>query len=281
MLATLFKKTKVEDQVKLASGFARKPIPQPALIERLSLEVDATARHMKSYLPVETLGHKEADLHLATAKDTLTKEQNVRNVVNKVGTRWQIFDPSPLSWLNKITHMPTFGVFPVNDQSGESWLQSRWDIDVNKGDEVFYKGFTSNMPPSYFKQYHIIENFFAAKLRQITWRSIHERIDGYTRGSIELRIGSRFAGVIPPNVRQEIALAQDVGLKDICIVAEVPEWSFSQQISHDPTSHVVVKPSRRGDPLVLAHDGSSFWLISVFDTTSIEQLVADEFATKP
>lgn len=80
-----------------------------------------------------------------------------------------------------------------------------------------------------------------------------------TRKSIRLR--TIFSGVIPQDVREEIAVMRD-SFTSIFIIAEVDEWDV-----------VKTAPIRRGDPLVIGYEGGKFFLIAAFDTTPLEAYI--------
>ena len=100
---------------------------------------------------------------------------------------------------------------------------------------------------------------------------ISKTIIGYSNK--ERFISARFEGIIPNEIRNIIRSAQSSGLfKEVFLLAEVPKWKKATR----PTP----QPIAQGDPLVIGWDGINFRLIAAFDTTPIEQYIADEFSTK-
>lgn len=88
--------------------------------------------------------------------------------------------------------------------------------------------------------------------------------------SFKVDLKTRFGGVIPEDVKLELHRAYTSGLfKEFFIVAEVEIWQWDVQVV-----------SRQGDPLLLGYDGFQYWLIKAFDTTTLERLMAEEFAVK-
>jgi hypothetical protein len=80
------------------------------------------------------------------------------------------------------------------------------------------------------------------------------------------RICSRFAGVIPPEVRERIKEATP-HFDQILIVAEVESWNSGI--------------TRTGDPLVVGRKGGLFWLLDYFETTGLEEWARREFSSDP
>ena len=102
------------------------------------------------------------------------------------------------------------------------------------------------------------------------------REDDDREGKIGLRtyrISTQFGGLIPLDVKQKIERARNTGIfRNLFILAAVTQWQ------EDFTTATF---SNEGDPLVIGWDGYQFWLVDKFDTTSLEQIVVDEFCTRP
>jgi hypothetical protein len=83
-----------------------------------------------------------------------------------------------------------------------------------------------------------------------------------------IMLSAEFSGVIPLGVKQKIAETKDK-FKGIFILAEVKDWKIEEKKA------TVVKPAPivHSDPLVVGWDGMGFWLITSFDTTSLERYI--------
>ncbi len=93
----------------------------------------------------------------------------------------------------------------------------------------------------------------------VRWTIVHER---------ELQITTRLGGVIPETTRAKIRSVEKK-FEEIFILAEA-KWELSRA--------PVIAP---GDPLVVGWDKDYFWLIDVFDTTPVENLVSQEYCERP
>ncbi len=83
-----------------------------------------------------------------------------------------------------------------------------------------------------------------------------------------VRITARYDGIMPIRVREKIAQVEESKEFDqIFILAEVKEWQKDE----------VVIPKK--DPLVLGFVNNNLFLIDKYDTTGVEEYVANEFAT--
>ena len=83
-------------------------------------------------------------------------------------------------------------------------------------------------------------------------------------------LSAEFSGVVPLEAKQKIAEARKK-FKDIFILAEVKDWKIEER----KATTVKPKPAPivQGDPLVVGWDGKGFWLITSFDTTSLERYI--------
>lgn len=91
-------------------------------------------------------------------------------------------------------------------------------------------------------------------------------------GIVKFSWTALFSGCIPSATRKRIAEVRKSGQfgGKIYLVAEAHEWTEGCSVT------ITEK-----DPLVVGFDGYGHWLIDSFDTTPVEQYIADEFATNP
>jgi hypothetical protein len=80
-------------------------------------------------------------------------------------------------------------------------------------------------------------------------------------------LSAEFSGVVPLEAKQKIAEARKK-FKNIFILAEVKDWKIEERKA--TTVKPEPAPIVHGDPLVVGWDGQGFWLITSFDTTSLE-----------
>jgi len=102
---------------------------------------------------------------------------------------------------------------------------------------------------------------------RVYFNDVLERFKDRSKG--ELRLTVEFGGLIPESVRAKIRQARGFFVETF-ILTEVQHWAVE---------YVQVQRTRI-DPLVVGWDGHHFWLIDKFDTTSLEEYVSAEFATK-
>lgn len=110
---------------------------------------------------------------------------------------------------------------------------------------------------------------------------------------LRIRMNTRFVGLIPNVVKQEIARVRGQ-FKEIFIVAEAQGWNvetekfyYLNQSDIQPTALNTKKSydsydsyDYDSDPLVVGYDGINYWLIAAFDTTSLEEYIKSEFCVK-
>ncbi len=100
------------------------------------------------------------------------------------------------------------------------------------------------------------------------WRSLANEMlrhgSDFNRVS-RISLTSKLKTVIPDDVKQKIQEAREDFKNEIYIIAEA-NWEGSVQL----------QPK---DPLVVGWDGHNFWLIAVYDPTTIEKYIADEFSS--
>ena len=90
------------------------------------------------------------------------------------------------------------------------------------------------------------------------------------RQTVNFQMLTKFGGFIPEEIKWEMVRAWTSRLfQSIFIVSEVRDWREN-----------VVITSLQGDPLVVGYDGYQFWLIAVFNTTTLEEYVTNEFCEK-
>jgi len=92
-----------------------------------------------------------------------------------------------------------------------------------------------------------------------------------------IMLSAEFSGIIPLEAKQKIAEARKK-FKDVFILAEVKDWKIEER----KATTVKPKPAPivQGDPLVVGWDGMGFWLITSFDTTSLERYIEQVHCAK-
>lgn len=90
---------------------------------------------------------------------------------------------------------------------------------------------------------------------------IENNLDKYRNG---LNFTVRFNAAIPSHIRQEISVAQTV-FQQIFIICELGKFEIS----------AAPKPRIETDPIVAGWDGKNLWLIAKFDTTPVEEAIAN------
>jgi len=90
-------------------------------------------------------------------------------------------------------------------------------------------------------------------------------------------LSAEFSGVVPLETKQSIAEARKK-FKNIFILAEVKDWKIEER----KATTVKPKPAPivKGDPLVVGWDGKGFWLITSFNTTSLERYIEQVHCAK-
>jgi hypothetical protein len=239
-----------------------------------------TLKTMKrEFLPIEDPKEinqeiKRCEVVVATHKSAVTAE--------KIGSYgYQILTVDPFTWRNK-EGMPLLAPFSLD--SNICAVDDRSFSDTfPKCVRPYYEDVLRNLWLAKLKMFWVIGILITLGISIMTaimfgFEALPAAVivgslgavsfcrDYYRRTRIT-REGS-IGGVIPTEVKQEIKKAMRLGyFKEIFILAEVKQW----------VSKIVVTPPP-DDPLVIGYDGEKFWLITVFDTTSLEQHIADNYA---
>jgi hypothetical protein len=252
---------------------AASKVTTPLSIEGQRLAIVKDERSLM--LPVEALAIAEADIEIAS----LERKKRMAEFSRKIGV--QVLSEEIFSWINKVG-LPAFAPFMING-AGECCLSEK-KLNVPESCKKFY-----NHVPSLIKRRKRINYwkiYFAgliAVLLTIAFFS-QDRLMMFTVSLLsaviacgcftaefmdrEYELRTSISGVIPRHVRDRIG---EIGgnFQEVFILAEA-KWSVKK----------VLTPIPPGDPLVIGYNGDAYWLISVFDTTSLEKLVSDEFCQR-
>lgn len=98
-----------------------------------------------------------------------------------------------------------------------------------------------------------------AFLRRCFYRFHHSCAEVFSKES-SVQLSAEFGGAIPLKVKEKIAAAREDFGDSIFVIAEVPDLKVNVQVTMP-----------RGDPLVVGAAGHRLFLITDFDTTSLER----------
>ncbi len=232
-------------------------------------EEEMTARNtyhglvrIKEYqLPIEETDSQEVNNHLKLAAHQMQAVGCRKAITAFSKDAYQILDLAPLKWRSGEDGLPIFGVFhPGNPLTGWS---CRAPNTAGKVVPVV------KLPASLADCYRDIEQLVEERAKE-AYRSAFQH-QGSRVETVEVELQAKFSGLIPIKVKEEMARALRSKLfRNLYIIAEVLKWQWNKIVT-----------SRKGDPLVVGDDAAGqIWLITSFDTTSLEELFGSEFATK-
>jgi hypothetical protein len=134
---------------------------------------------------------------------------------------------------------PTFAIFSLHWPEFKMTATATGWSRVARGEVVF----TPELPDA-------IANCYQDVAQNLLQRS--QRVSG------SVTLAAEFSGLIPGEVKDKIAEAEDI-FKEIFVIAEPQRWSLTE-------------PARiPADPLVVGWDGEGLYLIAEFDTTPVEE----------
>ena len=248
-------------------------------------------------LPIEERTEIEAELK--RYKDMVTAHTRAIHVERIGCYGYQILSPDPLTWRNK-EGLPLLAPFSLESNTcslGEDGFSDEFPTSV----QGFYQDVIKTLRTSQFKKYAtmgigitlsvsiMILIFLQPWAWSIGW-PVFNSLGCLFMGSIvggfvaffffnhiygweTVSIGASLGGMIPSEVREKIQLAiRQQFFQEIFILAEVQKWAKTVTRVRMPVRIAI------GDPLVVGYDGHIFWLIAAFDTTSLEQHIADNYA---
>jgi len=163
-----------------------------------------------------------------------------------------VLDPVVFTWrsggrlfrkelLPRYVPFPTLGVININDPDGEMEIRGTWG-----------SGRYDHSGPQC--------------LPQSTYADVGEALRAIARGRTDtVRLRTSFTGMIPNETRERIAKWKETFPDEIYIVNEA-SWRFES----------LPRPLF-GDPLVIGAKSGRYYLIDVFDPTTLESYIAKEF----
>ncbi len=244
-----------------------RPVNNSARIAKLTRDRDRLKQNRPEFLGIEaeaSAQYSEGVQKRTAAIDRLTKEtsagrrkqtqaQNKRALAAKLSQKYHRLNLKHLE-LRDESGWPKLGFFALT--SANCLFSAGWN---REGHTVV----SSSEPalPRFIRSYY--SDVFATLRRLVHSRRLQQAA-----------IRCRFTGVIPDEVKSKIVEAKK-DFKTILILAEIPKWSLTLTPERLPV----------GDPLVVGIAGEEAFLITDFDTTSLEDQVffsdPDEPVSKP
>jgi len=241
------------DMVKRAASYARRPVLDPDAVRIAHDRVEGAQKVKQTLLPIERAEFKNVGDMLARFTCE-SRKVSIQSRIAALGRGYKILDLAPLKWRNA-EHLPFFGVFAHDNPL--TGFRSVIERD-QRGNQKVESGPLFELPKPIRACFADIEEIVQERALRVAQTQF-----GVTK--VETTLFAEFSGLIPLDVKEEMAFAAQTNLfQCLLIVAEVEEWKFNTIVT-----------SRRGDPLVIGWDGFQTWLIAVFDTTSAEQIYAD------
>lgn len=225
--------TKTVEPVKRFAATATSPQPRFKTAEGYDKELVRLTAFRKSLFGLENGMFAEIDKHIASL-------ESERRIDMRTDLPYKCLSLEPLTWKNA-AHQPVFAVYSLDSPIMRIYRQY---------------GRTPSIDPA------------LPEPMAVPYRNAIGSHDMPTYGS--RTISSRFAGLIPADVRAKIVEAQPLfqTKKDkptLFLIAEAT-WSTT-----------VTQPVVRRDPLVVGWDGNRLRLIAHFNLTSLERYMKDEF----
>lgn len=261
--------------VAQAATFARRPILKgegttPLTKAQIASKKVTLQRLLGDLLPMEQLEKARVQKELEALRLADLQVEIDAGEMEKIGPIMkafpdiQVLDPTPFGWRDE-QRLPKLVPFRT-DNDGVVTFTS--EVGDNK-----------TIPPQVRRYYDDVRKTLAEKSISGIYATGNTE-----RTRTEVFIKTAFAGLIPDSTRAKIrkalplfdcvfilAEARDLKLDSRVIVLETPAM----------TPKAIPAPSRQGDPLVVGYKAERFWLIDVFDTTTLERQVAEEWASKP
>lgn len=259
------------DAVKAAACRVTPGDVDPEELGRLIVRRDQMAGVKRKLLPIEEVAAAPVVEVVRDLESKVARLQRRQRIVEFSKGEYQIQDVEPLKWRRADTHMPVFGVFHPNvpnfgfvatvgrtsagmeglfDQLFSSRERKRLNVRV-----------LPSLPDIVVDCYEDII-VLVNERAQATFRK------AANVQTVETRLTVKFDGLLPDHIKQEMVRAARSKLfRTFFIIAEVDEWKWNTVVT-----------SRRGDPILVGFDGEELWRLKVFDTTSAEQLMADEYS---
>jgi len=251
--------TRKLDMVKVA---AARVLPTSVDTEELVLartRRDILWNAQRTMLPIEDDSSHEVSTTLRKVSGELRQLERRQKIVEFSDGVYQLLDLHPLRWRDT-EGFPIYAVFSLDAPQ----MGFRSTAKFTVGNRI---AATSEMIPA---MPYNIQLCYGDVIRNMLERSRKMLQKEKRAQEVKTTLFTRFGGLIPLEVKEEITRARASKLfHSILLVAEVEEWHIDS---------IVV--SRQGDPLIIGFDGYETWLIAAFDTTSAEQLIADEFAVR-
>lgn len=252
-------------------------------------------------LPAETAARSEVDRAIAE----LERAERAETKGKRLGL--SILSPEIFSW--KKGGLPAFAVFDLHGQGVSTISTNPAKVKIPSSCKSFYehyfaepltrrveKFFSAHFKLLWCLAAILVEVGYFYKVQALAATTVGRFLLGFGLGILasfcvalmgfvvlvgawtllvrerERTATARFSGVIPDSVRARIKQCEGE-FSQMIIVAEA-NWDLGVRRKG-------MKLPSSCDPLVVGWDGDYFWVVTCFNTSALEQLVADEYAVKP
>jgi len=262
------KPSKSLSPVEKMADAARKPVPQPSELAELKGREVTLRNIIGTMLGVEAGAKAEVEQKHAVVEKRIAQLEMIPKVIEATGGAYKILDMEPLklrSWENPA--LPVLAVFSLDDQTfrlNVNLTALNYRHGSQDGRRLMWRDYKQertikpSMPEDISVMFHdVLDALYEQGTKELPW------FDSVKSHSDDFHVTATFKGAIPADVKEEIEKAKQSGVfKQIFLVAET-------------------EMKQGSDPLVVGWDGANHWLIKPFATTSVEQMMADKFTTKP
>jgi len=251
--------------VENMAATARRPVPQPSELAELKGQEVVSRNLIGKMIGVEAEAKAEMEKKHAAIQKRIAQLEMITKVVGATDSAYKILDMEPLK-LRRDGNAPVMAVFGLDNPTfrlnvkatGHNYRREGSDHSWWRNNK-WERSATPVLPEDLMEMYKDVFVLLEKRAKdELPW--LYEV--GATN-SDDFHVTATFKGAIPADVKEEIGKAMQFGVfKQIFLVAEC-------------------EMKQGSDPLVVGWDGANYWLIKPFATTSVEQMMADKFTTKP
>lgn len=248
--ATVSTGANIRNPVKTAFGLAKK-----ASIQEIKNNTEECAKANDVLTRITKLQSTLLPIEQEMINAINSKRREVANRLKRLEsldklTQYAAFNLEPLKWRNKQGY-PRLAVFNLESPNCEFAVIGGYTNanDWNRR-RIWKKRVEPKLPPEMMECYNDVFN----RLNEIAKK---------TKKTI--RLSAKFVMLIPPDIKEKIIQVREE-FKEIFIIGEAPQWGIKQT--------AIPKPNK--DPLVVGYDGVNYWLIAAFNSTPLEEYIANE-----
>ena len=255
------------DMVKIAASRVVPGDVDPEELANLVQRRHSMQHTQRRLLPMEELSSHGVVEVVRDLEQEVAKLERHRRIVEFSKGEYQIQLLEPLKWRRADTRLPVLGVFNIDlpnfgfvgtAGSGREQLQQFVEFGSRASVRI-----VPPLPKPVIDCYRDI-------IEQVRERAQTRYTSTPRAQGVEVSLVAKFNGLVPDYVKDEMVRAAKSKLfTRFYVIAEIVEWAWDTIVT-----------SRKGDPILVGFDGHEFWRIAVFDTTSAEQLMADEYSVK-